>query len=163
MLILGIETATERVSVAMGGHEGVQVFFISERAGVILIREQHYAVDTLRQEVLFGYPVREVETVFQGALPIRLQPVDDVYKALLLQARHRFTAYLRGTRRGDDRDTIPRFQVPAQHPQALFEQGQLSGGRHGAGEVDQQQNVGVATTEVAVYISIGLLMAGLLG
>ena len=30
-------------------------------------------------------------------------------------------------------------------------------------EVDQQQNVGVATTEVAVYIAIGLLMAGLLG
>lgn len=30
-------------------------------------------------------------------------------------------------------------------------------------EVDRQQNVGVATTELAVYIAIGLLMAGLLG
>ncbi|MDP6705484.1 MAG: DUF350 domain-containing protein [Alphaproteobacteria bacterium] len=30
-------------------------------------------------------------------------------------------------------------------------------------EVDRQQNVGVATTEVAVYIAIGLLMGGLLG
>ena len=30
-------------------------------------------------------------------------------------------------------------------------------------EVDRQQNIGVATTEVAIYIAIGLLMAGLLG
>ncbi len=136
------EHGEEDAALAARFDEALQVL-VARRADIeVAVRRQHDAVDAVLPERFLRQPVGRLDALRAGRRAARLEIVDGVEDLFPLLRRGRLQHHAGIAGIGDDRHRVRRLQLADQEAEGALQERQLVRRVHGAGDVDEEDEVG---------------------